>query len=103
MGIQKKKAFYILVLLSTGAVFFGGCRPVDKQKIILSFWHGIENPENCRLFQKKISEFEKKNPHIKIETQNIGAQDKAMPKIVTAIAAESPSIMAVPVSYAVVV
>ncbi len=81
---------YILILL----IFICACGTGDSDKVVLKFWHGIESPENNKLLKQKVAEFEKKNPDIRIELQNIGAQDKAMPKIMTAISSgEYPEIL----------
>ncbi|MFW6134333.1 MAG: ABC transporter substrate-binding protein [Elusimicrobiota bacterium] len=77
---------FIIILLSL--ILISGCGKEKEHKIEIRFWHGIESPENNQLLQKKVSEFEKRNPDIEIKMQNIGAQDKAMPKILTAISSD---------------
>ncbi|MGM0442183.1 MAG: ABC transporter substrate-binding protein [Elusimicrobiota bacterium] len=72
------------------ALLFTGCQTGTHQKeeVTLRFWHSIENPKDNRLLRQKIAVFEDKNPGIKIKPENIGAQDRAMPKIITALSAD---------------
>ncbi len=80
----------IVLLFFTAILTFwaAGCGSENqKEKINLKFWHSIESPHNNQLLRQKIDEFEAANPGIKIVTDNIGAQDKAMPKIMNAMAA----------------
>ncbi len=76
------KLFAVLSL-----VFISGCGRGLSDRVVLRFWHGIESPENNRLLEKKVRLFEERNPDIKIELENIGAQDRAMPRIMTALSA----------------
>jgi multiple sugar transport system substrate-binding protein len=76
------KKLLVLIL-----IFSSGCSKEGRKTVVIRLWHGIESPQNNSLLEEKVREFENLNPGIKVELQNIGAQDKAMPKIVTAVSA----------------
>lgn len=106
---MKKKAVFGILLL--GVFVFGvmasGC--LQKQEattipaeskaeetkeevevIELEFWHGIEAPENQKVLEELVKKFEETHPNIKIKIVNYGAQDKAVPKIMSAVQAGTP-------------
>ncbi|MGM0568985.1 MAG: ABC transporter substrate-binding protein [Elusimicrobiota bacterium] len=87
LSLPAKKTTALLLLLFF-AIIGSGCQKQDDERTVIRFWHGIESPENNRLLQKKVDTFEKRNPDIRIELQNIGAQDRAMPRIMTAMSAD---------------
>jgi len=70
-------------------VIAGGCGK-DSGKVTLRFWHGIESPRNNRVLMAKVAEFNSSHPDIVVEPQGYGAQDNALPKIMTAVLGGSP-------------
>lgn len=52
----------------------------------ITFWHGINPPENREVFNKLLAEFNEQNPEIKVEALYIGQPDEQLPKIIVSIA-----------------
>ena len=77
--------FMCLLLLS-------GCsdrkRAADVTQI--TFWHGINPPENRDIFQGLVDKFNQSNPDIEVEALYIGQPDAQLPKILAATVSEQP-------------
>lgn len=55
-------------------------------KVELTFWHGLESPENNQVLTEMINKFNASHDKIKVTAQSYGAQDQAIGKIQTAVA-----------------
>ncbi len=92
MSFNKVHSGFKVFILFLTALTISSCaereRYADDEITELRFWHGIESPENNLLLEEKIKTFEERNPHINIILENIGAQDSAMPSIMTALSAD---------------
>lgn len=83
---MKKLIIGLMVMMVMAANMFGA--------VELTFWHGIESPDNVAILKDKIKEFEAKNPGITVKAQNYGAQDQVNGKIMTAVAGnKAPDLM----------
>ncbi|MGF1589001.1 MAG: ABC transporter substrate-binding protein [Pleurocapsa sp.] len=56
----------------------------------ITFWHGINPPENRDIFAKLVQEFNQNNPDIEVEALYIGQPDAQLPKILAATVSDSP-------------
>ncbi len=56
----------------------------------ITFWHGINPPENREIFNKLLAKFNEKNPTIQVEALYVGQPDEQLPKIIAAIAGNQP-------------
>lgn len=86
------KIFIISGLLCL--LFLGGCsnqEPRSKQEVTkITFWHGINPPENRDIFQELVTKFNQKNPDIEVEALYIGQPDGQLPKIFAATVSNQP-------------
>ncbi len=56
----------------------------------ITFWHGINPPENRDIFQELVTKFNQKNPDIEVEALYIGQPDAQLPKILAATVSDQP-------------
>ncbi len=56
----------------------------------ITFWHGINPPENRDIFQELVTKFNQKNPDIEVEASYIGQPDAQLPKILAATVSNQP-------------
>ncbi|MGB5635307.1 MAG: extracellular solute-binding protein, partial [Waterburya sp.] len=56
----------------------------------ITFWHGINPPENRDIFQGLVDSFNLKNPDIKVKAIYIGQPDAQLPKILAATVSNQP-------------
>lgn len=56
----------------------------------ITFWHGINPPENRVIFEELVQEFNQQNTDIQVEALYIGQPDEQLPKIIAAIAGNQP-------------
>ncbi len=74
----------------------GGCSDrhtaqIDQQEITkITFWHGINPPENRDIFDKLVNKFNQDNPDLEIEALYIGQPDAQLPKILAATVSDQP-------------
>ncbi len=66
----------------------GNNQPAGVTKV--TFWHGINPPENRDVFEKLLAEFNNNNPEIKVESIYIGQPDQQLPKIISAVVGNQP-------------
>lgn len=77
-------------------LFITGCQNINHQQISdngitkITFWHGINPPENRDVFHQLLAEFNENNPDIYVEALYLGQPDEQLPKIIGAIAANQP-------------
>ena len=76
--------FMCLLLLS-------GCSDRQQKDVTqITFWHGINPPENRDIFQDLVDKFNQSNPDIEVEALYIGQPDAQLPKILAATVSEQP-------------
>ena len=83
--------FFVCSLLCL--LLLGGCSSQEQtgKKITkITFWHGINPPENRDIFQELVTEFNQKNPDIEVEALYIGQPDAQLPKILAATVSNQP-------------
>ena len=56
----------------------------------ITFWHGINPPENREIFQRLVDRFNQNNPDIEVEALYIGQPDAQLPKILAATVSDRP-------------
>ena len=56
----------------------------------ITFWHGINPPENRDIFQELVDKFNQSHPDIEVEALYIGQPDAQLPKILAATVSEQP-------------
>ncbi len=87
----------IIVLFIFGLLcllLIGGCssrgQTNRQENIKITFWHGINPPENRDIFQGLVTQFNQKNPDIEVEALYIGQPDAQLPKILAATVSNQP-------------
>ena len=76
----------LICLTVTGC---GNIEPVGNVTKI-TFWHGINPPENRDIFQKLVDKFNRDNPDIEVEALYVGQPDAQLPKILAATVSDQP-------------
>ncbi len=75
-------------------VLIGGCsniEPAKQQEVTkITFWHGINPPENRDIFQELVTKFNQDHPDIEVEALYIGQPDAQLPKILAATVSDQP-------------
>ena len=70
-----------------------GCsndRTGDSSITEITFWHGINPPENREIFQRLVDRFNQNNLDIQVEALYIGQPDAQLPKILAATVSDRP-------------
>lgn len=62
-----RRGLFAASLLASSALTAGSALAADK----VTFWYHFDNPDNVKYMTELVSEFEKANPDIKIDAQNI--------------------------------
>lgn len=62
----------------------------NNQVTKITFWHGINPPENREIFNELLAKFNDNNPNIKVEALYVGQPDEQLPKIIAAVAGNQP-------------
>lgn len=78
--------------------FISGCQnntvnsesQINNQVTKITFWHGINPPENREIFNELLAKFNSENPKIKVEALYVGQPDEQLPKIIAAVAGNQP-------------
>lgn len=78
--------------------FISGCQntalnsnsPDNNQVTKITFWHGINPPENRAIFNELLTQFNTENPDIQVEALYVGQPDEQLPKIIASIAGDQP-------------
>lgn len=88
----KRKKFLFIISLILILLFTSSCQSqsnIDsnsQNKITtITFWHGINPPENRIIFEEFVTKFNQNNPQIKVEPLYIGQPDEQIPKIIASI------------------
>ena len=75
-------------------ILLGGCNntgQIEQQNVTeITFWHGINPPENRDIFQELVTKFNRDNPDIKVEALYVGQPDAQLPKILAATVSGQP-------------
>jgi multiple sugar transport system substrate-binding protein len=86
------KVLIILVILSL--LLLGGCSNLGRSSKLgvtkITFWHGINPPENRDIFQKLVAKFNQDNPDLQVESLYIGQPDAQLPKIFASTISNQP-------------
>ena len=89
------KRISCVILLCT--FFITGCQSTTLQDnsavngvTKITFWHGINPPENRVIFEELLREFNQQNSDIEVEALYIGQPDEQLPKIIAAIVGNQP-------------
>ncbi len=84
--------FFVCSLLCL--LLLGSCSNQEQissqENIKITFWHGINPPENRDIFQELVTKFNQKNPDIEVEALYIGQPDAQLPKILAATVSDQP-------------
>lgn len=84
--------FFVCSLLCL--LLLGSCSNQEQisrqENIKITFWHGINPPENRDIFQELVTKFNQKNPDIEVEALYIGQPDAQLPKILAATVSNQP-------------
>ena len=62
----------------------------DNSVTKITFWHGINPPENRDIFQKLVDKFNQDNPDLEVEALYVGQPDAQLPKILAATVSDQP-------------
>jgi multiple sugar transport system substrate-binding protein len=84
----------LIKLLLCFLLLLNGCgaqRQITKPEVTkITFWHGINPPENRDIFQELVNKFNQNNPDLEVEALYIGQPDTQLPKILAATVSEQP-------------
>lgn len=81
------------ILLGLILFFASGCQPSARQNdgvTKITFWHGINPPENRDIFNALLDKFNQNHPDIRVEGLYIGQPDEQLPKIIASVANGQP-------------
>ncbi|MGL5943848.1 MAG: ABC transporter substrate-binding protein [Waterburya sp.] len=85
------------ILISLGILsllLLGGCSNLGQSSqsgvTTITFWHGINPPENRDIFQELVTKFNQENPDLKVEALYIGQPDAQLPKIFASTISNQP-------------
>nr|WP_241735248.1 ABC transporter substrate-binding protein [Cyanobacterium stanieri] len=56
----------------------------------ITFWHGINPPENREIFNQLLNQFNENNPDIEVESLYVGQPDEQLPKIIASVVGNQP-------------
>ena len=84
----------LILLLLFSLSLLGGCSDrstVDKSEVTkITFWHGINPPENREIFQELVDRFNQNHTDLQVEALYIGQPDAQLPKILAATVSGQP-------------
>lgn len=94
MKIKSSFISFIVILLFT-VPFLTGCQnPTGGTSADgvtrITFWHGINPPENREIFDRLLAKFNEENPDIEVEGLYVGQPDEQLPKIIASVVANQP-------------
>jgi multiple sugar transport system substrate-binding protein len=72
-----------------------GCQNVVENTTVdgvtkITFWHGINPPENRDIFNELLEEFNRANPDIEVEGLYVGQPDEQLPRIIASVVGNQP-------------
>lgn len=84
----------VITLLCLFLSNISGCQTLNLKKddhiINLTFWHGINPPNNRDIFNKLVDKFNQTHPDIQIESIYAGQLEQQIPKVLTAVVGNVP-------------
>ena len=84
----------LICILGFSLLFLGSCsnqkQTSSSEVTEITFWHGINPPENRDIFQELVDNFNRKNPDIRVNAIYIGQPDAQLPKILAATVSNQP-------------
>lgn len=99
----KWKRILILIPLTFSLLLANGCQnqantnnnnSSENGVTKITFWHGINPPENRKIFKELLTKFNESNPNIEVEELYVGQPDEQVPKIVSSIVAnQTPELL----------
>lgn len=84
---------FAVTFVSFSLLIISGCQPNNSQpeKVTkITFWHGINPPENRDIFTNLLEKFHQAHPQIQVEAIYNGQPDEQIPKILASVVAEEP-------------
>jgi len=92
-AIAKYKSIISLALVCFSLLIISGCQSNDSEQnkvTKITFWHGINPPENRDIFNKLLEKFNQSHENIQVEAIYNGQPDEQIPKIISSVVAEKP-------------
>ena len=92
LNYRKRIAIFAVTCLLC-SILFTGCsnnRSTDPSVTEITFWHGINPPENREIFQRLVDKFNRNNSDIRVEALYVGQPDAQLPKILAATVSDRP-------------
>ena len=84
----------LILLLLLGCLLINGCSDLaesDRSAVTkITFWHGINPPENRAIFQSLVDRFNQNHQDLEVEALYIGQPDTQLPKILAATVSGQP-------------
>ncbi len=91
--IGKYKSLVVLAFVCVTLLIISGCQPNNSDRdgvTKITFWHGINPPENRDIFNKLLEKFNQTHKNIRVEAIYNGQPDEQIPKIIASVVAEKP-------------
>ncbi len=91
--IKRSLRLFCIIVLCLSLLVVSGCQqnPQEKQGVTkITFWHGINPPENRDIFNALLDKFNKTHEKIEVEALYIGQPDEQLPKIIASIVGNQP-------------
>jgi len=89
----KLQRWLIIIIMSVSLLITSGCQANNKTEngiTKITFWHGINPPENRDIFNNLLAKFNESQEQIKVEALYIGQPDEQLPKILSAVVGGKP-------------
>ena len=81
----------ILICSTLCLLLLCSCGDTEQARVTkITFWHGINPPENRDIFQELVDRFNRENRDLEVEALYIGQPDAQLPKILAATVSEQP-------------
>ena len=82
----------LVAILCCSLFIFGGCQSnsLDNNVTKVTFWHGINPPENRDVFNELVAKFNQTHSDIEVEAFYVGQPDAQLPKIFAATVSGEP-------------
>lgn len=84
----------LILMLLLACLLISGCRHRPEPDLAtvtkITFWHGINPPENRIVFQTLVDRFNQEHKDLEVEALYIGQPDAQLPKILAATVSEQP-------------
>ncbi|MEO0834470.1 MAG: ABC transporter substrate-binding protein [Cyanobacteria bacterium J06642_3] len=91
---QSIAAKILICGLILALILLGGCSSLGQREesevTRITFWHGINPPENRDIFQRLVDRFNQTNPDLEVDAVYIGQPDAQLPKILAATISNQP-------------